>query len=136
MILRRYGTAYHSVQPNFNPTAITEIGFQRDRRLSIAVADFEDQWERVEEAEIGAEADGEVQREAERALLRQLEGALRDKLSALAEDQALVVENGRDDWPKTRERRKAAAEETDNRFHFHWWVDPPLRVAVHRRRRG
>lgn len=136
MILRRYGTAYHSVQPNFNPTAITEVGFRRDRRLSLPVADFEDQWERIAGAEIGAEADGEVQREAERALLRRLEEALGDKLSALAEDDVLVVENGRDDWPKTRERREVVAEELDNRFHFHWWVDPPLRVAVHRRRGG
>lgn len=135
MILRRYGTAYHSVQPNFNPTAITEIGFRRDRLYSVSAADFESQWKRIDGAEIGAEADGEVHRETERALLRRLEKALRDKVSALAEDEALVVENGRDDWPKTRERREVVVGELDNRFHFHWWVEPLLGVAVHRRRR-
>ena len=136
MILRRYGNAYHRVEPNFNPTAITEIGFQRDRRLSIPVADFEAEWERIDGDEVSAEADETVQREAERLLLRRLEEALREKLTKLAEGEALVVESGRDDWPKTRERKEVVAEALDNRFHFHWWVEPALKVAVYRRRQG
>ena len=134
MILRRYGRAFHSVEPNFNPTGITEIGFRRDRRFSCSADEFEDGWERVEGAELRADAAGEVQRDAERALLRRLGKALGDKGSALAEGDVLVVESGRDDWPKTRERKEVVAERLDNRFHFHWWVEPPLRVAVYRRR--
>ena len=124
------------MEPNFNPTAITEIGFQRDRRLSIPVADFEAEWERIDGSEVSAEANETVQREAERLLLRRLEEALREKLSKLAEGEVLVVESGRDDWPKTRERKEVVAEVLDNRFHFHWWVEPALKVAVYRRRRG
>jgi len=36
MIVRRYGKWYHSVQPTFNPTAMTEIRFPRDRAFAIA----------------------------------------------------------------------------------------------------
>ncbi len=130
MILRRYGKWYHSVEPNFNPAAMTEIGFQRDRVFSVSAGDFEDGYRAVATDEVGAEADGEVQRHAERELLGRLEGALRDRVAALDAGQVLVVLNDRTDWPKTRERREAVIVEGENRFYFHWWVDPPLRVGV------
>lgn len=130
MILRRYGKWYHSVQPNFNPAAMTEIGFQRDRVFSVSAADFEDGYEAVDSQEIGAEADGDVQRHTERELLAKLEQALRDHVAALGSGQVLVVMNDRTDWPKTRERREAVIVDGENRFYFHWWVDPPLRVGV------
>lgn len=130
MILRRYGSWYHSVQPNFNPAAMTEIGFQRDRVFSVSAADFEDGYRAVTTDELGAEADGDVQRHAERELLAKLEGALTERVAALGSGQVLVVLNDRTDWPKTRERREAAIVEGENRFYFHWWVDPPLRVGV------
>lgn len=130
MILRRYGKWYHSVQPNFNPAAMTEIGFQRDRAFSISAADFEGRNRAVTTTEVGAEADGDVQRHAERELLAKLEGALGEMVAGLGDGRVLVVLNERDNWPKTRERREAVIVEGENRFHFHWWVDPPLRVGV------
>ncbi len=130
MILRRYGKWYHSVQPNFNPAAMTEIGFQRDRVFSVSAADFDGGYRTVDTEEISAEADGDVQRHAERELLAKLEQALRDHVAALGSGQVLVVMNGRTDWPKTRERREGVIVDGENRFYFHWWVDPPLRVGV------
>ena len=130
MILRRYGKWYHSVQPNFNPAAMTEIGFQRDRVFSVSAADFEDGYTAVESDEMDAEADGEVQRHAERALLAKLEGVLRERMAGLGAGRVLVVMNDRTDWPKTRERRENVIVDGENRFHFHWWIDPPLRVSV------
>jgi len=131
MILRRYGNAYHSVATNFNPTAINEIGFMRDRAFSVPAADFEARYEALEKGELVAEADAEVQRHAERDLLRNLERAVAQWVERLEPGQVLVVHNGRDDWPKTRERREAVIVEGENRFHFHWWVDPPLKVGIY-----
>ena len=130
MILRRYGNWYHSVRPNFNPAAMTEIGFQRDRVFSVSVADFEDGYRSVTGTEVGAEADGDVQRHAERELLAKLEGALGERVAGLGPGQVLVVLNDRTDWPKTRERREKVIVDGENRFHFHWWVDPALSVGV------
>ena len=131
MILRRYGRWYHSVRPNFNPAAMTEIGFQRDRAFSLFADDFADGYRAVTTDEVGAKADGDVQRHAERELLAKLERALDNRVAALEPGQVLVVLNQRDDWPRTRERREAVIVDGENRFHFHWWVDPPLRLAVY-----
>jgi len=131
MILRRYGRWYHSVRPNFNPAAMTEIGFQRDRVFSLSADDFAAGYRAVKTEEVGAEADGGVQRHAERELLAILEQALADRVAALKPGQVVVVLNERDGWPRTRERREGVIVEGENRFHFHWWVDPPLRLAVY-----
>ena len=76
MILRQYGTSYQSVEINFNPTAMTEIGFRRDRVFSIPVEEFESGYTLVESGELTAEADAEVQKVAEEAILAQLEEEL------------------------------------------------------------
>ena len=131
MIVRRYGKWYHSVQPNFNPTAMTEIGFQRDRVFSIAAAELEVDYRELEADELGADANADVQRDAEKALLADLEGNLKDWAARLDPGQLLVVKNGRSDWPKTRERREAVIVDGEKRFHFHWWVDPPLKVGIY-----
>ena len=131
MIVRRYGKWYHSVQPNFNPTAMTEIGFQRDRAFSIAAAELEGDYRELASGELDADASADVQRDAERTLLADLEGKLRAWAARLEPGQLLVVKNGRSDWPKTRERREAVIVAGENRFHFHWWVDPPLRVGIY-----
>lgn len=130
MILRRYGRRYHSVRPNFNPAAMTEVGFRRDHAFSISVADFEERYGAAKVDEVSATADGGVQRDAERGLLKKLERTLEEREAALEPGQVLVVLNERDDWPKTRERREAVIVDGENRFHFHWRVDPPLRVAT------
>ena len=103
----------------------------RDRAFSVLAADFDARYEALEEGELGAEADAEVQRHAERDLLRNLEHALAQWVARLEPGQVLVVHNGRDDWPKTRERREAVIVEGENRFHFHWWVDPLLKVGIY-----
>lgn len=136
MILKRYGKAYHSVEPNFNPAGMTEIGFQRDRAFSMAADEFEEAYERLTEDELRAEAEGAVQREAEQALLRNLEEALAGRLGALGDEQVLVVTNDAGDWPKTREQREMVPEDMHNRFHFRGWIDPPLKVAVCQPRRS
>ena len=134
MILKCYGKAYHSVEPNFNPAGMTEIGFQRDRVFSMSTDEFDQAYERLTTDELRAEAKGPVQRETEQVLLRDLEEALAGRLGALGDDQVLVVTNDADDWPKTREEREVVQDDLHNRFHFRCWVDPPLKVAVCRRR--
>ena len=131
MILRRYGRRYHSVRPNFNPAAMTEIGFRRDRAFSLSADDFADGYRAVTAAELGATAEGGVQRHAERELLAKLERSLTERETALGPGQVVVVLNARNDWPKTRERREAVIVDGENRFHFHWWVDPPRRIGVY-----
>ena len=131
MILRRYGSWYHSVRTNFNPSALTEIGFQRDRALSISASDLEANYARVADHEVVAEAGGEVQRHAERDLLARMDEAIERRVAALEPGQLLVVQNERDDWPKTRERREAVVGGGENRFRFQWSVEPPLRLGVY-----
>ena len=134
MILKRYGNAYHSVQPNFNPAGITEIGFRRDRAFTVAADDFEEAYERLGVDELCAEAEGPVQRQAEKVLLRELEEVLARRVGELDGDGLLVVVNGANDWPKTREKREVVREDVHNRYHFRWWIDPPLKVALWRKR--
>ena len=131
MIIRRYGAAWHSVVPNFNPAAMTEIGFRRDHRLSIRAARFQDDYRLLAEAEVVAEAEAPVQRDAERTVLARMERALEERVAALGPDELLAVLNERGEWPRTRERREGVIVEGENRFQFHWWVEPPLRVAVY-----
>ena len=135
MILKRYGTRLHSVQPDFDSRALTEIGFRRDRRLSLGAADFEEEYEAVETVELSADADGPVQDQAEQELLRNLEQALL-RVEADAGEGVVVVESAQGvDYPKTRDRKQNEIREGRNRLYFHWTVDPPLRVSVFRRRR-
>jgi len=49
MILKQYGTSYHSVETNFNSRALTEVGFRRDRAFSVSVDDFVANYEKVTE---------------------------------------------------------------------------------------
>ena len=131
MILRRYGTWYHSVRTNFNPLALTEIGFQRDRALSISASDLEARYASVADHEVVAEAGGDVQRDVERDLLARMDEAIGRRVAALEPGQLLVVRNERDDWPRTRERREAVVVGGENRFRFQWSVRPPLRLGVY-----
>ena len=130
MILRQYGTSYHSVEANFNPAAMTEVGFRRDHRFSIPVEEFETGYVRVSDREITSEASGDVQRHVEEEVLAKLEAGLGDAAAGLPEGHVVVVLNGKDDHPKTRERKESVIVDGENKLHFHWWIEPPLRVAV------
>lgn len=133
MILRRYGQTVQSVEVNFDSRALTEVGFRRDRALSIDTEDFERKWVKEEERELTASTDSPVQDEGESALLEELEAQLRALERGLSDDQVLVVENTNEDYPKTRDVKKDVIVEGKNRLHFHWRVDPPLRIGVYRK---
>ncbi len=133
MILRRYGTSFHSVGPNFNSAAMTEVGFQKDREFVVSVEDFEAGYEVAGDVvELVAEADAPVQSDAESRVLEILEEVLNDQVAALKEGQVLVILNDRDDQPKTRERRESIMVDGENKLGFCWWIDPALRVATYR----
>jgi len=133
MLLRRYGTALHSVLPDFDPRAMTEVRFRRDRETSIPAEEFESRYEKVREAELTAESEGAVQTEAEQEVLDTLEGRLSEVLGGLDEGEVAVVESEQGvDFPKLRERKEGVIVKGENRLYFHWWVDPPLRVGVYR----
>lgn len=135
MILKRYGTSFQSVEPNFNPRALTEIAFRRDRAFSISVEEFEAAYEKVAERDLSAEAEGDVHDQAEKELLQELEGNLKALLQELADGEVLVVESQEgEDHPKTRDKKKNVIVDGENRLYFHWWIAPPLRMGVYRKK--
>lgn len=134
MILKRYGNRLQSVRPNFDAHAMTEVGFLRDNDANYTAPEFEAEWERVGERELTASAEGHVQSLAEHAVLHSLEEQLLD----LERDQThgvLVVENEQGkDMPKTRHTQRVLVEEGENKLHFAFEIDPPLRVGIYRRK--
>ena len=73
-----------------------------------------------------------MQDAAEQELLERLEAQLDALESSLAEGEVLLVESESDDHPKTRDRKEPVIVDGENRLHFHWWVEPPLRIGVYR----
>jgi hypothetical protein len=135
MILKRYGTSYQSVETNFNARALTEIAFRRDRAFSIPVEEFAATYEKVDERSLTAVAEGKVHDEVEGDLLRVLEDNLEEMLKGLGEGEVLVVESTEgEDHPKTRDKKKNVIVDGENRLYFHWWVAPPLRMGVYRKK--
>ena len=132
MIFRRYGSKLHSVELDFDARAMNEVGFRRDRERSMDEDELESGWKKVAEHELTAEVDGPVQDEAEARLLDDLEGQLRELEADLGADQILVVENTSRDYPKTRDRKEEVVVKGKNRLHFHWRIEPPLRIGVYR----
>ena len=134
MIFKKYGNSYHSVTPNFDSRAMTEIGFQKSGEQSLAVAEFEEQYERAEERELVADAEGDVQDEVEKKMLAALLEQLLE-LERTAGDAVLVIQNEQGkDYPKTREKQTTKVVGNDNRLFFQRSIDPPLRVGVYRSR--
>ena len=86
MILRRYGESFHSVEPNFDPRAMNEVGFRRDRAFSIAVEELSESYEAGEAHDLVAEAEGPVQTEAEATVLVALEAQLKALVEGLGEE--------------------------------------------------
>jgi hypothetical protein len=130
MILRRYGNAFNSVELNFDPKAMTEIGFRRDRGTSVPVDEFEKQYVAVDKHELTAKAEGDVQQEVERRLLEDLEAQIRALEARLDPGQVLVIESEQGvDYPKTRTDQKSVLVEGENRLYFYVQVHPPLRIG-------
>jgi hypothetical protein len=135
MILKQYGNSYQSVQPNFNSRALTEIGFRRDKRLSISAEEFDATYEKMGGREFAPESEGDVHDRAEDDLLRNLEDGVEECVAELGDGEVLVVESREgEDYPKTRDRKKNVVVDGENRLYFYWRVDPPLRLGVYRKK--
>lgn len=137
MLLRRYGSKIQSVEPNFDPNALTEIGFTRTSDLSTTADDFEEEYEKVSSHEITGRTEGGVKTEVEGELCRHLERSLMETVESLEPGEVLLVENkAGEDHPKMRDKTTGVVVAGENRFHFEYTVDPPIRVGVYRRRSG
>lgn len=137
MIFRRYGSAYESVDPKFESTALNEIGFRRDGEMSVPADEFDSTHELLSTHELTAEAEGPVQDHTEQLLLDRLEGRLFELEGGLEPNCVLVVENASGpDYPKTRQKTRNVIAEGENRLHFIYTVAPALRMGVYRRVAG
>ena len=135
MILRRYGESFHSVEPDFDPRAMNEVGFRRDRAFSITVDELSQSYEAGEVHDLVAEAEGPVQTEAETAALVDLEAQLDALVEGVGEDGVVVVESEPgQDYPKMKETRSNVIVDGENKFHFRRYVEPPLKVRVYAKR--
>jgi hypothetical protein len=136
-LLQRMGERVRRVEPRFDARALNEIAFQGMGTLDERWEDFEARRVLVRQVALEATTDGPVQSDAEALLLERLRASIDACLHDLAEGEVAVVVNQPGvDWPKTRERRKDVIVDGENRFHFHWRVDPPLRLSVYRGREG
>ena len=135
MIFKRYGATYQSVDPYFESKALNEVGFRRDREMSLPAEEFAEGYELLTTHELTSEADGPVQDHTEQLLLDRLEERLFELESGLESGCVLVVENADGgDYPKTRQKTKNVIEEGENRLHFMYTVSPSLRMGVYRKR--
>jgi hypothetical protein len=134
MLLRRFGSTFHSVTASFDSRALSEISFRKNGEHSIPAEEFERSYRKLSEEAIGGEAEGSVQSAVEDQLLRQLETDVADRLSRLSDGEILVVENEQGvDYPKVRDKKRGTIVDGENRLYFEWRVDPPLRLGHYRR---
>jgi len=132
MIYRRYGAAFHSVRPEFDARALTEVGFRRDRASSIRVEELESKYRAGARHDLSPTADGDVQDATEILLLDRLLSELSAVWAGLDPGEILVVENDRGrDHPKTRQVTRHVISNGENRLRFQYSLAPPLRVRVY-----
>jgi hypothetical protein len=126
MIIRRYGTRIHSVTHDFDPAAMTEVGFRRDGQREWNAEEFESEYVLLREAEITSEATHSVQEKAERAMLKLLEERLKEVRATLDDGHLLSVESKSGiDYPRTRYDRSTRGEQD-----FTYTLDRPLRLGI------
>ncbi len=126
MIIRRYGNRFHSVSIDFDPAAMTEVGFRRDGAQEWDAEEFLSQHELIREEEIIAESSDVVQEKAEREMLESLKGKLTAIHDALEEGQFLSVESKTGvDYPRTRYDRPTIGDKA-----FTYTLDKPLRLGI------
>jgi hypothetical protein len=114
------------VEINFDPAALTEVGFRRNAQREWEVADFTEEYELVGVEEVTAEATHLVQDTAERAMLDLLEERVRQIHDALEEGSLLSVESQPGgDHPRTRYDRTTKGERE-----FTYSLDRPLKVGI------
>lgn len=135
MIAKRYGSKVHSVTPNFDARAMNEVGFQRDNEWSMSTDEFMESYEKTETHELTAAAEGDVQGDAEEKLLESLQQQLAAVEKTVGDGDVLMIESEQGvDYPKTRHTQTNQLVGHENRLFFRFTVEPPLRVAVYRRR--
>jgi hypothetical protein len=126
MIIRRYGNRFHSVSLDFDPAAMTEVGFRRDGTQEWDAEEFLAGHEMVREEEIMAQASDAVQEAAEREMLSNLEALVKKALAALEDGQLLSIESKAGvDHPRTRYDRPTTGDRE-----FTYTLDKPLRVGI------
>ena len=130
----RYGNNYQSVSFEFEAKALNEIGFRRDRESTFPVDDLAEGYDLIETVEMTAEAEGDVQSETEQLLLDRLKEQAQAAVDSLPEGGIAVVANERGgrDQPKPRQTIGNVVVEGENRLHFTYHVDPPLRIELYR----
>ncbi len=132
MIIRRYGNRFHSVVLDFDPAAMTEVGFRKDGEQEWEVGDFMDQYEMVREEEIISEAGDPVQERAERVMLEVLEYEFDEIYAALEEGQCISIESRSGvDYPRTRYNRSTKGDRD-----FTYTLDRPLRLGIWEKKPG
>jgi len=132
MIIRRYGNRFHSVSLDFDPAAMTEVGFRRDGEKEWPAEDFLAEYEMVREEEVLAESTDAVQERAERTMLDALEERVNALHDALGEGQFLSVENKAGvDHPRTRYDRVTKGDRE-----FTYTLDRPLRLGIWQPKNG
>lgn len=135
MIAKRYGKNVESVEADFNPVAMNEIGFRRDREWKLETEQFEAEYERTVEHNLTGEDEGDVQSEVEARLLAKLLDDVKAIENSAGENTVLVVENESGvDYPRLHSTQRTVVVGFENRLYFTFKVDPPLRIAVYRRK--
>ena len=135
MIVRKYGSSVHTVDLDFDSKALTEIRFRKDGQESWPTDEFMGGHERVRGHELAGSAEGWVQDEVEQVLLKDLDAQVRSLVAGLAAGEHLMIESEQGtDYPKTTTKQKTVTIEGENKFHFTSSLQPPLRVAVYRKK--
>lgn len=133
MIAKRYGKGVHSVEPDFNAVAMNEITFRRDQAWSMDWEEFESKYERGREENVTANGEGDVQSDVETTLLQKLLTDLRGLEAAAGADEVLLIENeSGKDYPRLHSTQRTIVVGFENRLHFTYEVDPPIRVGVYK----
>lgn len=135
-IFRLYGSSYQSVTFEFEAKALNEVGFRRDHEESFPADELGERYEHIETLHLQTEAEGSVQSETEQLLLDRLLEESRAAVARLPEGGIAIVENERGgrDQPKPKQKISNVVERGENKLHFHYSVEPPLRVALYRPR--
>ena len=134
MIYRRYGTAYQSVDIDFDAKALNDIGFRRNRVSAVKVDEFAGSYSPIKTLELATEAEGSVQYETKQVLLDRLREQLESAVADLPDGGIAVVDNeAGHDYPKTRQDTKNVVEEGENRLHFVYSMSPALRITLYQR---
>jgi hypothetical protein len=133
---RLYGNTYQSVTFEFEGKALTEVGFRRDNERSLEPHELEEGYELMETVHLTSEAEGDVQAETEQLLLDRLLEKGQAAAARLPEGGIAIVENARggQDQPRPHQKIRKVVVDGENRLHFEYSIDPPLRISLYRKK--